>query len=104
VLLSLIKNAFDATESNQPVAIDVAATSRSFRFTIEDQGSGMPPDVLRRAGEPFFTTKEPGRGVGLGLFLARIFAERSGGSLSLRSGRGTVAVLELPVEMRAEVA
>jgi two-component system sensor histidine kinase RegB len=104
VLLSLIKNAFDATEPPRPVAIDVAATNRSFRFVVQDQGPGMPPDVLRRAGEPFFTTKEPGRGMGLGLFLARIFAERCGGSLSLRSGRGTVAVLELPAETRAEVA
>jgi two-component system sensor histidine kinase RegB len=56
----------------------------------------MAPDVLRRAGEPFYTTKEPGRGLGLGLFLARVFAERFGGSLTLRSDRGTTAVLELP--------
>jgi two-component system sensor histidine kinase RegB len=104
VLLSLIKNAFDATEPTQPVSLDVTATSRSFRFAVENPGSGMSPDVLRRAGEPFFTTKEPGRGVGLGLFLARIFAERCGGSLSLRSGRSTIAVLELPIETRAEVA
>ena len=66
------------------------------RFVVEDEGHGMSPDVLQRAGEPFFTTKEPARASGLGLFLARVFAERCGGSLSLRSDRGTTAILALP--------
>ena len=58
----------------------------------------MSAAVLARAGEPFFTTKEPGKGMGLGLFLARSFAERLGGSLELDStpGRGTAATLTLP--------
>jgi len=104
VILSLLKNAFDATDASKRVGLDVSATARTLRFQIEDEGPGMPPDVLRRAGEPFFTTKEPGRGIGLGLFLARMFAERCGGSLSLRSERGTVVALELPLTSRAEVA
>lgn len=57
----------------------------------------MPPEVLRRTGEPFSTTKGPGRGFGLGLFLARIFAERCGGTLTLQSDHGTTAILELPL-------
>jgi two-component system sensor histidine kinase RegB len=61
----------------------------------------MTGAVLRRAGEPFYTTKEAGRGLGLGLFLARVFAERSGGSLTLTSGDGTTAVLELPITTRS---
>ena len=56
----------------------------------------MSPDTLRRVGEPFFTTKDAGKGFGLGLFLARVFAERCGGSLALRSDRGTTAILTLP--------
>jgi two-component system sensor histidine kinase RegB len=54
--------------------------------------------VLARVGEPFFTTKEPGRGMGLGMFLARAVLERLGGSLTLSSavGVGTRAVLTLP--------
>ena len=58
----------------------------------------MPPEVLQRVGEPFFTTKEPGRGLGLGLFLARVFAERFGGALSLHSKDGTTASIELPTQ------
>jgi len=48
----------------------------------------MPPEVLARAGEPFYSTKEPGRGMGLGSS-RRVFAERFGGSLTLHSEHGT---------------
>lgn len=57
----------------------------------------MAPEVLARAGEPFFTTKEPGQGLGLGLFLTRVFAERSGGSLTIHADEGTTVVLDLPL-------
>ncbi len=96
VLLSLIKNAFDATRGGDQVTLEVSADGGLFTFVVQDGGHGMSGDTLRRAGEPFYTTKEPGRGLGLGVFLARAFAERCGGSLSLRSDRGTVAVLTLP--------
>jgi two-component system sensor histidine kinase RegB len=56
----------------------------------------MPPTILARAGEPFFTTKDPGRGLGLGLSLARVFAERHGGALAIETNDGTVAWIELP--------
>ena len=96
-LLSLIANAFDATaNSDAPVVIDISTTSDMFRIAIADEGPGLTPEAKRRAGEPFYTTKDPGRGLGLGLFLARIFAERLGGSLKLDSAVGTTAILELP--------
>ena len=77
-----------------------------------DRGAavGVPhlPHRAARLLEPFFTTKPPGRGMGLGFFLARTFAERWHGSLTLQSdpGRGTRAVLALPLatEARADVA
>ena len=67
------------------------------RLIVRDEGPGMSADVLRHAGEPFFTTKEAGTGFGLGLFLARMFAERCGGSLTLESDHGTTAILDLPL-------
>lgn len=94
-LLSLIANAFDAN-ADAPVVVDVTTTGDSFRVAVADQGPGLTAEAARRAGEPFYTTKEPGRGLGLGLFLARIFAERLGGSLKLESSIGTTAILELP--------
>lgn len=70
------------------------------RLLITDQGPGMPEAVLSRAGEPFFTTKQPGQGMGLGLFLARSVIERLGGELRLDSneGQGTRAVVDLPCQ------
>jgi two-component system sensor histidine kinase RegB len=97
VLLSLVRNAFDATDASRPVVLAVNEDHGMFSFVVEDEGPGMTADVLRRAGEPFYTTKPAGRGMGLGLFLARMFAERCGGSLSLQTGRGTRATLSLPV-------
>ena len=66
------------------------------RIEVHDRGAGMSPEVRRRVGEPFYTTKEPGRGLGLGLFLTRTFAERSGGTLQFDSDNGTTAILEIP--------
>jgi two-component system sensor histidine kinase RegB len=96
-LLSLVKNAFDATWDHAHVVVDVARDRERLRLTVRDQGRGMAPEVLMRAGEPFFTTKEPGRGLGLGLFLVRVFAERLGGSLVVQSNDGTTATIELPL-------
>jgi two-component system sensor histidine kinase RegB len=58
----------------------------------------MPAEVLSRACDPFFTTKAPGQGLGLGLFLARTLVEHLGGRFTLDSspGRGTRAMVELP--------
>jgi two-component system sensor histidine kinase RegB len=59
----------------------------------------MNAEILRQIAEPFFTTKSPGKGMGLGTFLARVFAENMGGSLIFDSapGEGTTAILELPL-------
>ena len=96
-LASLVTNALDASAASDRVRVVVHGDTARLRVEVHDDGSGMRPDVLERAGEPFFTTKEPGRGLGLGLFLARLFAERVGGSLTLTSDRGTTAVLDLPL-------
>jgi two-component system sensor histidine kinase RegB len=95
-LRTLVRNGLDAGPGE--VRVDLRRTESRVLLTVEDFGSGMPSDVLARAGEPFFTTKSPGRGLGLGLFLVRAVAERLGGALTLKSepGRGTVACIDLP--------
>jgi len=98
-LTALARNALDASSPGQPVFLAVESSAGRLRFTVRDSGCGMTRDALNRVAEPFFTTKEPGRGMGLGTFLVRVFAQRLKGSLTFESepGAGTRAVLELPL-------
>jgi CheY-like chemotaxis protein len=67
-------------------------------LTVRDSGAGMPPEILARALEPFFTTKGPGHGTGLGLSMIYGFVKQSGGFVELASqvGVGTEIRLGLP--------
>jgi two-component system, sensor histidine kinase RegB len=81
------------------VLLLVEATALALRLEVRDYGSGISPEVMLRVGEPFFTTRQPGAGMGLGVFLARSLSEQLGGSFSLTSepGRGTRAVVQVPL-------
>lgn len=104
-LRGLVDNARQASPPGAPVTLRVAAQeasgdgARRIVFEIADRGAGIPPELVARVGEPFFTTKPAGQGMGLGIFLARAIVERLGGELSIRSapGAGTTATLWLPV-------
>ncbi|MEE2643263.1 MAG: ATP-binding protein [Planctomycetota bacterium] len=101
----IIKNAFDAQigSAEESIRITIGVSQRSRKrelvWQVQDQGEGMTPDVLKRVREPFFTTKEPGQGMGLGVFLAHSTIERLGGSLKFDSepGVGTTATIYLPM-------
>lgn len=95
IIRGLIKNALDASDKKSPVMVTCRKDERYLYIEVRDQGTGMDQETLSRAIEPFFTTKEPGKGLGLGLFLAESAAERLGGTLSLSSapGKGTTAVI-----------
>jgi two-component system, sensor histidine kinase RegB len=99
-LLNLIRNAMDASSgADLGVVLSVQRMEGEVYFEVRDRGRGMSPDEMARIGEPFFTTKPAGKGMGLGLFVTRGTAEQVGGSLHLESqiGVGTVARLRLPL-------
>ena len=104
VLANLVRNAFDAQAEagkTEPVRVVTCLEAERAAFEVFDSGPGIPAHASGRVGEPFFTTKAPGRGLGLGVFLARAFAEKMGGELTLaaRPGGGTVARLIVPRDM-----
>jgi two-component system sensor histidine kinase RegB len=93
---SLVRNAGDTADGVVELAGEISGPV--VRFQVRDCGPPLPPEVAAHLGEPFFTTKQPGRGMGLGLYLVRLLAERLGGSFTLtRHGAETVATLTLPV-------
>ena len=96
VYLNLLLNAVEAMPAGGRVRVADRVEPDRVEIEIADEGPGIPPDVLRRLGSPFVTTKA--QGSGLGLFLARRLAQSAGGDLVIRSGepRGTTCVVRLP--------
>jgi len=97
-LIALVKNAIEAGDPSSPVTLRAVLHQNRLKLCVEDRGSGMTEETQRRVGEPFYTTKPTGQGMGLGVFLARTLAERLDGELSFHPGEfgGTSAVFELP--------
>jgi len=96
---NLVKNALDAsTATSAPPRVDLGIHDGNVCIHVDDDGSGMNDEVLTQVGEPFFTTKGEGRGLGLGVFLARELAEGLDGELTYarRTPRGTHATLRWP--------
>jgi two-component system sensor histidine kinase RegB len=97
---NLLKNAQDASAEGQEVVLSATIAGSRVCIEVRDEGTGMPREVLERVGEPFFTTKPPGGGMGLGLFVSRAMVERLGGELRVTStpSKGTCVTIDLPVE------
>ncbi len=99
---NLIHNGLDASGREGRVRVESMIESDQLNLIVYDEGQGMTGEVLERAGDPFFTTKEPGRGIGLGLFLTKNVISQLGGSLDFQSspGLGTRATVRLPLKKR----
>ncbi len=100
-VLNLVINAIQAVRDGGQVALAVERDNQRLRIVVEDDGPGLSQETLRRAFEPFYTTKEGG--TGLGLSIAFQIANHHGGDLRVanRPGGGARVELELPQERRA---
>lgn len=106
VLFNLIRNAAQAIRPPGTVTIRAFARDERVQIEIVDTGTGIAPELLGKIYDPFFTTKTPGQGTGLGLFIVRQLVERNQGRIGVKStvGSGTTFFLEFPVANRhAEV-
>jgi len=106
VVLNLVNNALDAVEGSGKVEIRTrhersAIGPGRVMVTVSDTGRGIPAEHLAHVFELFFTTKEAGRGVGLGLAVCQSLIEQHGGTIRVESpgvGQGTTVEFELPAE------
>ena len=105
ILINLLNNACHAVEGNENGRIDVRFIQEQEYLTavVADNGHGISPAILKRITEPFFTTKDPGKGTGLGLFLCQSLMTDLGGRLDIQSeeGKGTSIFLRFPVHDKA---
>lgn len=101
VLLALMINAIDAMPhgGNLWVNTGLSDDGSEIVLRVRDDGSGIPPEILTRIFEPFLTTKETGKGVGLGLAVSRNIVERHHGRIEVQSemGKGTTFRVTLPI-------
>ena len=101
VLINLLSNSIDASEPGKNISIHSKAREHTLSISVEDEGSGIPPDVLKRIYEPFVTTKDPGKGTGLGMALVYSIIEEHQGRITIDSpinanSRGTRVTITLP--------
>lgn len=101
VLLNIIMNALQAMEDcgGKLLVETIAAGSETISFKIADNGSGIPPEAIDRIFDRYFTTKKPGEGTGLGLFVTKNLVENLGGKIEVvsRIGGGTTFTVTLPI-------
>ena len=98
VLINLLSNATHATAQGGRISIQVKPTDRGVSIAVIDTGSGIPKENLAKIFEPFFSTKSPDQGTGLGLFVTRQIVEKFGGSVTVdsRIGHGTQFTVQIP--------
>lgn len=99
VFVNLLVNAADAIKERGVIRIISYLNERQIVIEVQDNGSGIPPEMLEKIFDPFFTTKEIGQGTGLGLSISQGILERHGASIEAASelGKGTTFTITLPL-------
>jgi signal transduction histidine kinase len=99
VFLNLVMNAAQAIDEDGEIRVKTRATDDFILVYVEDDGCGIPPEMVRRIFDPFFTTKAVGEGTGLGLGIALEIVRKHGGEIGVESepGEGTVFCVRLPI-------
>lgn len=102
IIVNLVANAIDASPPDSEVLVRAEVTPEQMILTVQDQGEGIPPDQLEHIFEPFYTTKSPNEGTGLGLALVSKLVESHRGRVSAKSapGEGSTFRVVLPLDWR----
>ncbi len=100
-LRAIVQNALQAAPAPARIQLDTLQIADNWQISVTDHGPGMTEEVLQRVGEPFFTTKEPGAGMGLGLFLARRVIDRLQGTMTIKSQVATRTTVNVTLPLTA---
>ena len=97
-LLNLISNSVDAMASGGKLTVRLRRVDDRLRLEVEDTGSGIPPELAAHIFDPWVTTKEQGKGSGLGLSIARQVVASHGGTIRVDNGpgKGALFTIDLP--------
>ncbi len=101
-LINLLTNAVQAIGAEGEITLAVEDSVDHTALTVSDNGPGIPRENLARIFEPFFSTKSPGEGTGLGLFVTRGIIEKLGGTVTVDSevGKGASFCIRLPKQLK----
>ena len=101
-LVNLLLNAFQASGHSAKIILrgNMDETEHQVRLEVEDNGPGIPPEIITNIFDPYFTTKDVGQGSGLGLAITHEIITKHGGNISVESepGKGTKFIISLPTE------
>ena len=100
-MINLLNNAYDASENDSVIDIITQGNDQTITIDVIDYGAGIPGDVKQKIFEPFVTTKDPGKGTGLGLALSHGIIKDHYGHISIQSPLenrdiGTRVTIQLP--------
>jgi len=100
VMMNLFTNSFQAMPSGGKIIVDARKKGPEAVISVEDNGQGIPKDIILKIFEPFFTTKPPGQGTGLGLSVCYGIVQSWGGKITASSepGKGTKMTITVPVK------
>lgn len=108
VFVNLLSNARDASPNEGQVVVDAQKGNDQWLLRVTDQGPGVPDNIADRILEPFFTTKDPGEGTGLGLAMVYSIIEEHGGSIEIRNIQqketitGAQFIIKLPINLETQ--
>jgi two-component system, NtrC family, sensor kinase len=99
VFLNLISNAIDAIGKDGVIRVGSLRSNGEIHVTVADNGHGIPEEVQKKVFDPFYTTKQSGKGTGLGLWISYNIIEKMGGVIAVSSklGEGTTFLVRLPI-------
>jgi two-component system NtrC family sensor kinase len=107
IMINLVNNAFQAMDDG--CCLDILASNEvpeNVKISISDNGCGIPEENLEKVFQPFFSTKEGGKGTGLGLTITYGLVKKLHGNISVKSKEqeGTTFILSLPVRIKEEMS